>query len=91
MPVALVTGSGTNNGSITIGTGGTLVVMGGLIGNPPSSSTIDPGAELIGSFVRQQTVSIGGTVGTPQRDRLNEQRVHRLIVAGPSQPQVVSD
>ncbi len=61
----LITGSSTNNGTITIGSGGTIVFMGGLIGNPPSSSVIDPGGEMLSNFVRQQSVTIGGTLGSP--------------------------
>ena len=77
----LITGAAANAGTMTAQTGGSFVFAGGLSGNPVAGSplpagpvappalngqtTLGPSTTLLASFVRQQTLSLGGTPGQP--------------------------
>ena len=68
----LVTGTGTNDGTITTVSGGSAVFNGGLTGNPvgagfAGATTLGPGATLVADYVRQNLLTLQGTPGDPSR------------------------
>src|SRR5262249_38206332 len=55
-----------NSGTISVQTGGKFVSVGGVNGNPVSGAlAVDPGGEIVASFLQQNSLTIGGSAGSP--------------------------